>query len=123
MRFGFFAVSPNGDSVAVQLGAGGTVVYSLEGGDGVPVPGLDEQPIRWSADGRFLFTYRFGQMPMEVLRVEVATGAAETIASLIPAEAAGVVVISPFAVAPEVGAYVYGYLRHLSELLVAEGME
>ncbi len=123
VRWGFVAVSPDGERIAVQLARGGTVVLPLDGGEPVPIPGLDEQPVQWSADGRFLFTYKWGQMPLEIRRVELSTGASERFTSLEPTDTAGAVDIGPIAVTSNGDGYVYGYPRRLSELLIVKGME
>ena len=122
VRFGFFAASPNGQSIAVSRIEGDVAVYPLDGGEPRRLP-VDGQPIRWSDDGRWLFTVPLGATPSSLRRVEVATGDSEVVAELWPRDPAGVVQVSPVSVTPDGEAWVYGYYRRLSVLWVVDGME
>jgi hypothetical protein len=123
--FGIFAVSPDYRLVAARTSAGGVFLFPVRGGEPVPIPGLVHTawPIQWSADGRFLYTFEFGTVPAEVWQVEVATGRRRNWLSLLPADPAGVVQVSPVAITADGAAYVYGAQRVLSELFLAEGLQ
>jgi eukaryotic-like serine/threonine-protein kinase len=120
--FGFLAVSPDGRSVAAQLVEGGIGIFSLA--DGALVRRLEsrEDPIRWSFDGSALFTAPLSTKRVQIRRLELATGRSVDVATLAPADPAGVVQIGPVATTPDGEAYVYGYSRHLTDLFVVEGL-
>lgn len=80
--------------IVSPLGADGTYVivlgpdrkvyrYPLDGGEPLPVPDLafDERAIGWTPDGRFLYSYRRGERPAKVHRVDIATGRKEACGS------------------------------------------
>jgi eukaryotic-like serine/threonine-protein kinase len=123
---GAIAVSPDGTAVAVT-GADGTI--SILGADGVrpprPVPGQikEEQLIGWSADGAFLYSYRFGDLPGKIYRIEIGTGKREVWKEVMPADPAGNWRIHPVRVAPDGRSYAYSYSRRLSDLYVFEGLK
>lgn len=121
IAFGFFAVSPDGGTLAAPFTAGGIGIYPLGGGEPEFLE-IDEQPLRWSADGRSIYTAPLAVVPARLQRVDVASGATEVVTSLLPSDPAGVVQISPVAVTPDGTAYVYGYVRKLSDLYVVEGL-
>jgi len=122
IEFDFFAVAPDGDSLAARRMAGGIAIYPFDGGEPTHLE-LDQGPIGWSADGRALYTASLGEVPGSLRRVEIASGRVETVAELMPADPSGVVQVSPVAVADDGGAYVYGYLRQFSHLFVVEGLQ
>jgi len=121
VEFGFFSASPDERWLAVPSVEGVIVVYSLEGGEPKRLD-LDEQPIRWSVNGRSLYTAPLAEIPAALRRVDLIDGTRELIALLKPADPAGVTQISPVAVTPDGSAYVYGYVRRLSDLFIVEGM-
>jgi RNA polymerase sigma factor (TIGR02999 family) len=98
--------------------------YPVEGGDALPVEGLsaDEQPIRWSADGRALFVFRPGELPARVHRVDVETGKRELWRELMPPDPAGVDGVAWLKMTPDASLYAYGYIRVLNDLYLVEGL-
>jgi hypothetical protein len=79
--------------------------------------------IGWTRDGHFLHTYRVGEIPAKVRRLEVATGRTEVVRELIPGDSTGVDSIGPVHVVEDGSSYVYGYARTLSDLYVIEGLK
>lgn len=71
-------VSPDGRRVVARDGDR-FVVYPVEGGDPVPVTGLvrGQTPIRWSADGRFLYVRESLGPPIKIFRLDPVTGLRE----------------------------------------------
>ena len=114
-------MSPDGASVAAPRIEGGIAIYPLEGGEPTMLA-LDAQPIRWSADGGTLYTVPIGAVPATIHRVDVADGTTELVATLIPADAAGVEMVAPVVITPNGTTYVYGYVRRLSTLHIVEGL-
>jgi hypothetical protein len=121
VAFGFFAVSPDGTAIAAPTLDGRIAIYPIDGGAPTWID-FDEQPIRWSADGRSIFTVPLGRAPATLHRVSVADGDAELVAELMPAEPAGVVQISPVTITPDGDVAVYGFVRRLSELFIVTGL-
>ena len=79
-------------------------------------------PIAWSEDGRWLYTYRFGELPATVSQFELATGRKTRWKQLMPPEPSGVGIVSPILVTPDGKSYAYGFVRTISDLYVVEGL-
>jgi hypothetical protein len=60
---------------------------------------------------------------VKVYRLDVATGAKELWKELLPADAAGVTQVGTVVPTPDGRAYVYSYIRLLSEMYVVEGLK
>ena len=90
--------------------------------DRFPGPGPDDWPVQWSSDGRAVYLRREGELPMPVLRVEVATGRTEVWKRLMPADGAGVIWLDPLLTADGKG-YVYTYHRLLTDLYLVDGLK
>jgi Tol biopolymer transport system component/predicted Ser/Thr protein kinase len=129
-------ISPEGVNPPVVLSAKGDFVatvgpdhkiylYPIAGGEPALVPGTepDEAPTGWSADGRFLYVFRFGAIPARLFEVEVATGKRKLWKELVPADSAGIDTIRGITITPDARAYVYGYIRTLSDLYVVDGLK
>ena len=71
-------VSPDGRRV-VARDSGKFVVFPVEGGEPFPVAGLVQRqtPIRWSADGRFLYVRESSAPPIKLSRLDPVTGRRE----------------------------------------------
>ena len=70
----------------------------------------------WSADGHSLYVFRFGEIPAKVFELEMATGKRKLWKELVPADSAGIDTIRGITITPDAKAYVYGYIRTLSDL-------
>ena len=122
-RFGN-AISPDGRFVAATDSSRRLVLCPTEGGEPRPVPGAlpGEVALRWSGDGRSLYTHRAGEMPARVWRLDLATGRKELVHELAPPDPAGVTSIETILLTPDGGSYAYSYSANLSELYVFEGL-
>jgi len=91
----------------------------------VLVPGVetDEVPTGWSADARSLYVFRFGEIPAKVFELDLATGKRKLWRELVPPDAAGIDTIRGITLTPDARAYVYGYIRTLSDLYLVEGLK
>ncbi len=118
-------VSPDGTFVAARDVQNTAVLFPTSPGDPVAVPGVEprERAAEWSADGKSLYVYRRGELPMRVFRVEVASGKRELWKEFAPSDPAGVVEIQGIEMTPQASAYAYTYVRILSDLYVAEGLK
>jgi Tol biopolymer transport system component len=128
------ALSPEGYSTLGVTSADGkwTVVrgpdrkrylYPIAGGEPIAIPGVepDDSIFQRSVDGRFLYVAHRGETPSKIHRLEIATGRKEFWRSLMPADGSGVNGVSPFPT-PSGEAYVYNYIRTLSDLYLVEGV-
>ena len=117
-------ISPKGDFVASVGPDHKTYLYPVHGGEAVLVSGIqDEVPTGWSADGRSIYVFGFGQIPAKVFQVELSTGKRKLWKELVPADAAGIDTIRGITITPDAKAYVYGYIRTLSDLYLVEGLK
>jgi len=117
-------ISPKGDFVASVGPDHKTYLYPVHGGEPVAVCGTqpDEAPTSWSADGRSIYVFRFGEIPAKIFQVELSTGRRKLWKELVPADAAGIDTIRGITLTPDAKAYVYGYIRTLSDLYLVEGL-
>jgi eukaryotic-like serine/threonine-protein kinase len=120
-----FVPSPNGDLVAAIGPDRKIYLYPIMGGEPRLVPGVapDELPTGWSSDGRTVFVFRYGEIPARVVQVNTATGQRKLWKELVPADAAGIDTISGIMMTADARAYVYGYIRTLSDLYLVEGLK
>jgi dipeptidyl aminopeptidase/acylaminoacyl peptidase/predicted Ser/Thr protein kinase len=129
-------ISPEGVNPSVVLSAKGdfaasvgpdhrVYLYPVAAGEPVPVSGTlpDEVPTGFSADGRFLYVFRFGEIPAKVFELELSTGKRRLWKELVPADAAGIDTIRGVTITPQTNTYVYGYIRTLSDLYLVEGLK
>jgi Tol biopolymer transport system component/predicted Ser/Thr protein kinase len=129
-------ISPEGVNPPVVLSAKGDLIagvgpdhkiylYPVAGGEPVAVSGAmpDEAPTGWSSDGRSLYVFRFGEIPAKLMELELSTGKRKLWKELVPADSAGIDTIRGITITPDGKAYVYGYIRTLSDLYVVEGLK
>lgn len=118
-------LSPKGDFVAGVGPDHKVYLYPVAGGQPVLVPGTEpeEAPTGWSADGKSIYVFRFGEIPAKVVELEISTGKRKVWKELVPADAAGIDTIRGITITPDAKAYVYGYIRTLSDLYVVEGLK
>jgi eukaryotic-like serine/threonine-protein kinase len=120
-----FALSPNGELVAVAGPDHKVYLYPVNGGEPRPVPGMlsGEVPTAWSSDGRTLFVFGYGEIPARVVQVDTLTGQRKPWKELVPADAAGIDTINGIMMTADAQAYVYGYIRTLCDLYLVEGLK
>ncbi|HEY6146167.1 MAG TPA: hypothetical protein VIZ69_00655, partial [Thermoanaerobaculia bacterium] len=124
-EFASFAVSPDGAFVAAANRSGAWTLHSVEGSQpSRRVPGVYPQQnlIRWSGDGRFLYSYKIGDLPGKIYRVEIQTGETQVWRELSLADPAGIWRIHPVRITPDGRSYAFSYARRLSDLYVFEGL-
>jgi DNA-binding winged helix-turn-helix (wHTH) protein/Tol biopolymer transport system component len=98
-------------------------LYPTDGREPAAFPGIKpgEDAIRWSADGKYVFVASDG-IPVEVNRIEVATGRRQFVCKMAPRDLAGVWDVWPILITPDGKSYVYSDYRILSDLYVASGL-
>ena len=97
-------------------------------GNPAPFRVLDtgDNPLRWSADGRFLYvaSRRGGFVPpVAIERLDVTTGRREPWKTLVPSDPVGIEYLDPPVISPDGRGYCYWYARRLHELYVADGLK
>ena len=118
------AVSPDGKHFA-GWGPAGAELFSLPDGKAEPLRGgrPGDWPVRFSADGKALYVARMIGIPTPVFRIDLSTGERTLWKTLGPRDPTGVSGSAVVAIAPEAGAWAYGYRRTLSStLFLAEGL-
>jgi Tol biopolymer transport system component len=110
------AVSPDGKLLAAGGVGGQPTIYPLDGGTPRPIAGLSEGdvPIQWSADGASLFIARFGELPLSLYRLHLATGKSELWKELAPVDRAGLIRIENVKVSRDGRSYAYQCSRVLA---------
>jgi Tol biopolymer transport system component len=119
-------ISPDGKAFIAADPEGKKYFYSIDGGDGRPIPGLSEDDREkisgWSADGRSLYLYRFAEVPLKISRLDLATGRRELFKEVMPADPAGIQDSSIF-LTPDGNGYIYQLGRDQRTLYVVEGLK
>ena len=120
-----FVISPKGDQVAGVGPDHKVYLFPVAGGEPILVSATqpDEAPTGWSPDGRALYVFRFGQIPASVVQLDLSTGQRKAWKELAPADAAGIDTIRGITISADAKAYVYGYIRTLSDLYLVEGLK
>jgi serine/threonine protein kinase len=120
-----FVLSPNGE-LAANVGPDRKMyVFPVGGGDPKLVPGAlpEEVPTGWSQDNRSLFVLARGQVPAQVFRIDLATGQRTLWKSMEPADSAGIDTVGRVMLSADLKAYVYSYVRTLSDLYLVDGLK
>jgi Tol biopolymer transport system component len=119
---GVFAVSPDG-TLVIMGQPDGFWIYPVAGGERRRLPGVleAEYVASWSADGRAVYATVGGRLPLQIYRVEVATGRRELWKTVAPADLTGVFE-SDLLLIPN-GTYVLNVKRWLSDLYLVEGLK
>lgn len=117
-----FAISPDGRFVAGLNKENRIVLYPVAGGAPIVLTGVEagEIPLQWSADALSLYVYRPTMLPVNVFKVDLATGGRELWKTFAPGDPAGVYRIAPIVMTRDASAYAYNSLRNLSDLYVVE---
>jgi Tol biopolymer transport system component/predicted Ser/Thr protein kinase len=117
-------LSADGTMVAARGPDQKIYLFPVAGGEAKLVSGLqpDEFVTAWAADGKSLFVMTRG-VPAQVFRVDLATGQRSLWKSFEPLDAAGIDNISRVLMSADGKAYVYGYIRTLSDLYLVEGLK
>ncbi len=123
--FESLAITPDGRWVAA-VGPGRPVtLYASDGSGPQPLRGgtVDDQPLRWSADGRWLLVRSGRGTTARIERVEASTGRREPWKTLQPADPAGVFGVSGVTITPDGTHYAYTFASQLGNLYLAEGLK
>jgi len=118
-------ITPDEKGVVVRGPDRKNYLYPLAGGEPRALPGLEavHRPVRFSADGKYLYIQEDQTIPLRVGRYDMATGKVELWKELMVADAAGLNSISRFVATPDGKYYAYSYLRVLSYLQLVDGLK
>ena len=99
-------------------------LYELDDAAMRPLPGIEEgeEPIRFTSDGRALFTARLKKPEAFIYRLELATGKRELWKHLVPDDPAGVFDMGEAVITPDGRTYAYLCARALTDLYLVEGI-
>jgi Tol biopolymer transport system component len=120
-------VAPDGKTFVARQGASGKrLLWPISGGEsGKEIPGLEPADVmlRWSADGRSIFTYQNAdRKTMLITRVDVATGKRQVVKEWLPADRAGVTGYFSAGISTDGKTIVYSYNRVVGDLYLVEGL-
>ena len=118
-------VTPDGKFLAAGDGKGGRWLYPIAGGEPQKVNlqiGPDEGLVGFLDDGKSVLL-RTRTVPVEVTRVDLATGHRQPWKQIIPADPAGAQRIPSLRFSADGKAYAYSLGRFLSDLYVVDGLK
>ncbi|MFN7985919.1 MAG: WD40 repeat domain-containing serine/threonine protein kinase [Thermoanaerobaculia bacterium] len=112
------AVSPDGRVATVLDASDRVLLYPLDGGEPSFVPGVEpgDIPMRWSADGRALFVFRYDEFPARIRRVDLPSGRREVVATVAPNDPAGIESFVAAQVTPDGRSWVYSFFQYRNDL-------
>jgi DNA-binding winged helix-turn-helix (wHTH) protein/Tol biopolymer transport system component len=117
-------ISPDGKLLVAVDQERNFWIYSTEGGEHAALAGINsgEDAIRWTADGKSLFVAS-DTIPVQINRVEIATGRRQLVYKIVPPDLAGIWNIWPVLITPDGKSYVYSTYRVRSDLYIASGLK
>jgi Tol biopolymer transport system component len=118
-------VSPDGQLlVGEDLTDGGARFYPMDGGPPRAIPGvLPGEVLAWSPDPHFLYVYQWRQFPIRLYRLNVVSGERQLFKEMHPTDTTGLCDLSHILFSADGRAYVYSYMRMLSELYLVKGLK
>ncbi len=118
-------VSPDGNFVLGVDQQGKKFLYPVAAGSPRAVPGLGEEDdiSSWSANGRSLYVYRRGELPIKVYQLDLTTGRKEPVKEVLPADQSGILWPPRIFLTPDGKWYIYHLRRNLSDLYLVEGVK
>ncbi len=119
------AVSPDGQLVIGKGLKGGLAqFYPIDGGPPRAIPGLlPGDMFAWSSDPHILFVYQWAQLPIRVYRLNVLSGERQFFKEFHTPDPTGLCDMSHILLSADGRAYVYSYMRMLSELYMVKGLK
>ncbi len=129
IAFRWNAITPDGTAVAAGCPRGVDAAVCLipfAGGSPQPLGGLPpgSQPIRWSADGRYLFVRGpRGELPVRITRYDTVRQTVARWLEVGPVDRAGVSTVSDVFLSADGRSYLFHYQRTLADLFLITGVE
>jgi len=118
-------LSRDGQWVAARGPDEKVYLFPVNGGEPKLVPNLQpfEMVSGWTGDGRAVYVMARGQVPAQVYLVDLVSGRRTLWKSMEPADSAGIDTIGRVTVSADGKAYVYSYVRTLSDLYLVQGLK
>jgi hypothetical protein len=118
-------VSPDGQLIAAtDLKESAIRFYPLDGGPPSAIPGLlPGEGFKWTLDPRFAYVYQTKTLPAKIYRLNIVNGQRQLFKEINPSDETGICDMSEILFSADGRAYVYGYVRLLSELYLVNGMK
>lgn len=112
------AISPDGSRFVTPGPGDRLMVYSMSGSEEAELRGArsGEWPIRWSADGRYVYVIPRGRATLTIDRIDIESGERVVWQSIEPADPAGIFDVMPVWITPDGEHLAYSYRRCLSSL-------
>jgi dipeptidyl aminopeptidase/acylaminoacyl peptidase len=124
---GMCEISPDGQLlIGHDLVSEESRFYPIDGGPPRAIPGLAQNEIfEWSSDPHILYVYQGKQQPVRVYRLNVVSGERQFFKEFHPGpgDSTGLYHMSHILFSADGRAYVYSYIRMLSELYVVKGLK
>ena len=118
-------VSPDGTRICAMSRERELQIYAVSA-EGAPLASIQldegEEPVRWCADGRSIFVWRRGEVPIRVSRLDLETGKRTPWREYPPKDHTGVICSRSVALTPDGETAAYTYAHMISELFVARGL-
>jgi eukaryotic-like serine/threonine-protein kinase len=125
LPLGGHPIAPDGmHFAALESTTGRLMLVPIGPGESRPIAGAfeDEQVLRFSADGKKVLVGRFGDAPLAVARIDLATGKRTAWGTMMPSDPTGVLGIVSAAVAADLESYAYTATRVHSTLYLVENL-
>ena len=118
-------VSPDGQLlIGKDLMGGVARFYPMDGGAPRAIPGLAQgEMLEWSSDPHILYVYQEKDEPVRVYRLNVVSGEREFFREFHPSDITGLSDMTHILFSADGRAYVYSYVRMLSELYLVKGLK
>ncbi len=119
------ALSPDGAAVSCQDQNGAWSVCPLDGAAPKSLPGVasSERVFSWTPDGRFVYAFDGRTLPINIFRVEVATGRRTLWTAITPSDPAGLNGAVVPLIAPDGQTIAYTLRRVLGDLYLVPGVK
>jgi Tol biopolymer transport system component len=116
------SLSPAGGLLIVRTADGQQALFDLHTNQRRDIGGLlaGERIVRWDASGRAVYAYQPDQVPLRVVRLDVATGAREPSIEFTPSDPSGIV--SGLLLTPDARVAVFNVRRKTSDLYLVTGL-
>ena len=118
-------VSPNGKYVAAtETKSNPAQLYPIGGGAPRVIPGLQPgEGVEWTADPKFLYAFQREKSSIKVFRLNVTNGQRKFFKEITVPEGPGICEMNHVIFSQDGSAYVYGYIRQLSDLYLVAGLK
>jgi eukaryotic-like serine/threonine-protein kinase len=128
-------ISPDGRLIAaskswglskppLQTKAGEALLYPIDGGAPRSIPGLQiGESVEWTSDPDYLYVFQRDPSSIRVFRLNIETGQRKFFKSIAVPDGPGVCDMGRILFNPDGSAYVYGYVRLLSDLYLVTGLK